>query len=83
MGDATVSSKGQIVIPKAIRSRLHLKAGDRLRFLVAEDGTVRLSPVTRDISTLKDLLPRPDERATLQQMKAAVRRRAARRAGKP
>ncbi|MDP8956942.1 MAG: AbrB/MazE/SpoVT family DNA-binding domain-containing protein, partial [Actinomycetota bacterium] len=29
---ATVTSKGQITIPKSVRERLHLKTGDRVWF---------------------------------------------------
>jgi AbrB family looped-hinge helix DNA binding protein len=81
MSESTVSSKGQVTIPKAIRLRMHLKTGDRLRFVVESDGTVRLAAATRDVSTLRDILPRPKRRATVDEMQAAVRRRAARRAG--
>jgi antitoxin PrlF len=33
-----VSSKGQTVIPKAVREKLGLKAGDLVRFRVAKNG---------------------------------------------
>jgi AbrB family looped-hinge helix DNA binding protein len=78
--ESTISSKGQVTIPKAIRLRMHLKTGDRLRFVVESDGTVRLAAATRDVSTLRDILQRPKRRATVDEMRAAVRRRAARRA---
>jgi antitoxin PrlF len=32
-----VSAKSQVVIPKAVRQRLDLKQGDRLRFRVSDD----------------------------------------------
>lgn len=34
MSESTISSKGQVTIPKAIWTRMHLKVGDRLRFVV-------------------------------------------------
>jgi AbrB family looped-hinge helix DNA binding protein len=80
MDESTISSKGQVTVPKAIRMRLHLKAGDRLRFVVERDGTVKLAAATRDITTLRDILPRPKRSATLEQMDVVIRRRAARRA---
>jgi len=79
MSESTVSSKGQVTIPKAIRTRMHLKAGDRLRFVVDADGTVRLAAATRDVSTLREILPRPKRRATVDDMQSAIRRRAAKR----
>jgi len=80
MSESTISSKGQVTIPKAIRMRMHLKVGDRLRFVVEADGSVRLAAATRDVSTLRDILPRPKRRATVDDMQSAIRRRAAKRA---
>ena len=56
---ATLTSKEQITIPKAVREHLRLKAGARLEFLIADDGTVRLQPVRRSVRDLKGLLHRP------------------------
>jgi antitoxin PrlF len=80
MSESTISSKGQVTIPKAIRTRMHLKVGDRLRFVVEADGSVRLAAATRDVSTLRDILPRPKHRATVDDMQSVIRRRAAKRA---
>jgi antitoxin PrlF len=80
MSESTISSKGQVTIPKAIRTRMHLKVGDRLRFVVEADGSVRLAAATRDVSTLRDILPRPKRRATVDDMQSAIRKRAAKRA---
>jgi AbrB family looped-hinge helix DNA binding protein len=41
-GEATVTSKGQITVPSALRHALGVAAGDRLRFVRAEDGSIRL-----------------------------------------
>jgi len=79
MSESTISSKGQVTIPKAIRLRMHLKVGDRLRFVVEADGSIRLAAATRDVSTLRDILPRPKRRATVDDMQSAIRRRAAKR----
>jgi AbrB family looped-hinge helix DNA binding protein len=37
----TITSKGQVTIPKAVRDELGLKPSDRVEFVV-EDGTARL-----------------------------------------
>ena len=58
---------------------MRLKTGDRLRFVVDADGSVRLATATRDVSTLRDILPRPKRRATVNDMQAAIRRRAVKR----
>jgi antitoxin PrlF len=36
---STISSKGQITVPLEIRARLGLKKGDRVEFVVADNGT--------------------------------------------
>jgi AbrB family looped-hinge helix DNA binding protein len=41
-GEATVTSKGQITVPNDLRKALDISAGDRLRFVRAPDGSVRL-----------------------------------------
>jgi len=50
MSISTLTSKGQITIPKSVRDRLRLKTGDRLEFRVEEDGSVRIYPIARKVS---------------------------------
>ena len=47
---ATVTSKGQITLPKKIRERLRLRAGDRVEFRIEGDGSVRLFPIAKKVS---------------------------------
>jgi AbrB family looped-hinge helix DNA binding protein len=44
MPESTVTTKGQITIPKEVRDRLRIGAGDRVSFLVRDDGVVELRP---------------------------------------
>lgn len=44
MPTSTLTSKGQVTIPRSIRQRLGLRRGDRLEFLVTESGEVILRP---------------------------------------
>jgi AbrB family looped-hinge helix DNA binding protein len=77
MPKATVTSKGQLTLPKAIRDLLRLGAGDRVDFVVGDDGQVVLRPVTRDVRELRGLLHRRGLRPlSVREMKAIVRRRA-------
>lgn len=45
----TVSSKGQIAIPKEFRIAAGLEAGERLLIEYNQDGTLTLHPVTNSI----------------------------------
>ncbi len=75
--EATLTSKGQITIPKQVRDALHLRAGDRLDFVVHADGTVRVLPITGSVKRLKGLLPKPPRPLTLDEMDAAIAKGAA------
>lgn len=81
---ATVSSKGQVVIPSAIRRRLNLVQGSVVRFLV-EGDSVRLLPEAGDVRRLKGRLTPPRERVSIEKMNEAVAKRRAGlvAAGKP
>jgi AbrB family looped-hinge helix DNA binding protein len=44
---STMTSKGQITVPKDFRDRLGLRAGSELDFSLAPDGTMVLRPVSK------------------------------------
>jgi antitoxin PrlF len=77
----TITSKGQITLPKDIRDRLALKVGDRLRVSADQHGRVTLDRERgATASDLFGVLNRlaPARPASLGDMRAAVRRRAGR-----
>lgn len=45
--EATVTAKGQVIIPAQIRRRLGLKQGTRLR-VEEHDGAIIMRPIARD-----------------------------------
>ena len=48
---STISRKGQITLPIAVRKRLGLSAADKVAFVI-DGADVRLRPVTRTVSSL-------------------------------
>lgn len=78
MSTATITSKGQTTIPKAVRDRLRLKAGDRIEFVVQADGTVLMVPATLDLDDLEGMLPPPQTPVSLDAMDKAIRARGGR-----
>ena len=40
--DATITTKGQVTIPKRVRDELGLDAGTEVEFIVEEDGSIRV-----------------------------------------
>jgi antitoxin PrlF len=73
MSIATLTTKGQVTIPKDVRDRLELKPGDRLDFLVEEDGSVRVRKRSVDILDIVGIV-KTRRRATVEEMKDAIAR---------
>ena len=76
---ATITSKGQVTVPKKVREQLHLSPGDKIEFLVEENGTVRVVPVTAKVTQLKGMVPKPRRVVSVEDMGEAVARGAAKR----
>lgn len=82
MPKSTLTSKGQVTIPKPIRERLGLKTGDLLEFRCNDEGQVVLMPVgesavDRVSGLLRELAPKRP--VTVEEMQQAIRRRARRK----
>jgi antitoxin PrlF len=60
MALSTVTSKGQITLPKEVREHLHIGEGDRVDFQIEKDGSVRLTPVSGSVRDLYGCLRRAD-----------------------
>ena len=72
---ATLTSKGQTTIPRDIRRHLGLKSGDKIRFIVEDDGRVVVVPATLSIRALRGSLPKPRHPVSVDDMNAAIRKR--------
>lgn len=59
MALATLTSKGQITIPKVVRDSLHLHTGDKVEFVITEDGNAFLMPVTKRVDDVFGRLHKP------------------------
>jgi antitoxin PrlF len=80
MPTATLTTKGQLTIPKKIRELLRLDAGDLVDFVVSADGTVQMRAGSFDVLELRGLLKKPGRRAvSLEEMDEAIARGRARR----
>lgn len=79
--ESTLTSKGQITLPKALRDDLHLRSGDRVAFDRNDDGSYVLRPKTVRAASLagylKDFYTGPPK--TLEDMDRAIAENAGRR----
>jgi antitoxin PrlF len=70
--EATISSKGQVTIPKEMREALNLRPGDQLVYSVI-DGEIVITPKSIDLKDLAGYLgDPPNGRATLEEIDAAA-----------
>ena len=59
--DTTISSKGQVTVPRDVRERLGLQAGDKIAWSMLSNGTIVLRPKTRRLVDLVGILTRPEQ----------------------
>jgi antitoxin PrlF len=60
MQQTTLTSKGQITVPKFIRDSLALHTGDKIEFVLTANNEVLLRPVTKKVDEVFGRLFRPD-----------------------
>ena len=71
MAYATLTSKGRITLPKSVRERLGVEAGDRIEFIESEQGFLVVS-ATRDIRSLRGIVGRLTKRVTIEAMNRVI-----------
>ena len=77
MAESTITTKGQCVVPKKIRDYMRLNPGDKIDFVIRENGEVFVQPVILDVRELKGLMKKTGRRpVSLKEMEKAVRKRA-------
>lgn len=70
---ATLTSKGQMTLPSAVRTRLGLEAGDHLLVTIQDDDTIILKRrPSAGVTALRGLLPKPKHALTVEEMDAGV-----------
>jgi antitoxin PrlF len=70
--EATLTSKGQITVPKPVRDRLHLHAGDKFDFVMQDDCRLELVVKKSALQVLKGLIAPPVTGVTLEDMEKAI-----------
>lgn len=70
----TLTSKGQITLPKALRERLGLSTGDRVDFFIEDEQSARLVVKHFPVSRLKGMLSKPEQAISLEEMDKAIQK---------
>lgn len=72
MSSATLTTKGQLTLPKDVRNALGVGPGDRVQFVRMDDGHYAVLPENVSVKSLKGLIPRPKAAVSLRQMERAI-----------
>jgi antitoxin PrlF len=63
---ATVTSKGQVTLPRELRERLHIAAGERIEFRIDEEtSTITLIPLNKRVEDLFGILKRKNSQKSV------------------
>lgn len=72
MTAATITSKGQLTLPKAVRDALDVGPGDRVDFVQMADGNFAVMPATKPLKRLKGIIPKRKTPVSLDDMDDAI-----------
>ena len=77
MAAATLTSKGQITIPAAVRTALGVDTGDRIEFVEVMPGHFEIVAATQPVTALKGLIQKPAKPVSIENMNASIARQGA------
>ena len=77
MSTATLTTKGQITIPVAVRASLGLETGSRVEFIEVDNGQYLMMAATSPVQALKGLLRKPESVISIEKMNEIIARRGA------
>ncbi len=76
MALATITTKGQVTIPKMIRDSLKLNAGDKIEIILTEKREAIIRPVSKKVDEIFCKLHKPGRKSvSLENMDDAIRNR--------
>lgn len=77
MSTATLTSKGQITVPAAVRAALGVGVGDRVEFDEIAAGRYEFIAATRPVTALKGMFGQPRKTVSIEEMNAVIAKRGA------
>lgn len=76
MSIATITTKGQVTIPKNVRDSLKLKSGDKIEIIIAENREAIIRPISKSVDDIFGMLKKENQKTiSVEEMNAAVSQR--------
>ena len=76
MALATITTKGQVTIPKSVRDSLMLNTGDKIEFLVTDKREALIRPISKKVDEVFGILHKPGRKTvSVEEMDAKIRQR--------
>ncbi len=76
MQKTTLTSKGQVTIPKNIRDSIGLHTGDKIEFIITEKNEVILRPITKKVDEVFGVLYKSGRNVvTVEEMDAGIKKK--------
>ena len=69
---ATLTAKGQVTLPKAFRTLLDLQAGDKIDFVMLENGVLQAVPLKQSPKKLKGIISKPSNPVSIEEMNNTI-----------
>ena len=76
MALATITTKGQVTIPKSIRDSLMLSTGDKIEFVVTDKREALIRPISKKVDEVFGILYEPGRKTvSVEEMDATIRQK--------
>ena len=76
MALATITTKGQVTIPKSIRDSLMLSTGDKIEFVVTDKREALIRPISKKVDEVFGILHKPGRKTvSVEEMDATIRQK--------
>ena len=73
---ATITTKGQVTIPKVIRNALKISAGDKIEIVMTSEREAIIRPISKKVDDIFCKLYKADQKCvSVDMMKDAVKKR--------
>jgi len=75
MALATMTTKGQVTIPKDIRKELHLNSGDKIEIVISTKGEAVMRPVSAKVDDIFGILQTDRKAVSVEEMNQILKQK--------